>query len=96
VVQRRRELCLGAEAAQEAGIVGERGVQHLHRDATTETDVVGHVHPATGARSDRTEQAVAPGEHASDEVGDCASGHSHEGTGRIVPVRGTPSGRLGA
>ena len=81
VVGRRRRLSRttddGLERPAERrhaqpGVVRERGVQDLHRNAAAEADVVGHVHPTAGARSDRTEQAVAPGEHASDEVGDGA------------------------
>ncbi len=55
VVERGGELGLRAEPAEEPGVVRERGVEHLHRDTTTKADVVGHVHPAAGARSDRTE-----------------------------------------
>ena len=85
MVERGRELRLGPEPPQEAGVVGERGVKHLHRDATAKADIVGHVHPAARARSDGTEQAVATSEHTTDEVGNGASGHSHEGTGRYCP-----------
>jgi hypothetical protein len=75
VVQRGGELGLGAEAAEEPGVVGQRPVQHLHRDATAQTHVVGDVHASTAARTDRGEQPVPVGEHAAGEVGQAAQRH---------------------
>ena len=93
VVQRRRDLRLGAEAAEEPGVVGERGVQHLHRDAAPQADVVGDVDATARAGADRREQAVAAGEDAAGEVGDAGDRHRVQ---RYRPhsdaKRGTPDG----
>ena len=59
VVQRRRELRLGPEPAQERGVVGERGVQHLDRDPAAQPLVVGDVDATARAGADRTVQQVA-------------------------------------
>ena len=53
VVQRRRELRLGPEAAQERGVVGERGVQHLDRDPAAQPLVLGDVDATARAGADR-------------------------------------------
>jgi hypothetical protein len=55
VVERGGELGLGAETAEEPGVVGQRPVQNFHRDATAEAHVVGDVHASTAARTDRGE-----------------------------------------
>ena len=75
MVQRGGELGLGPEPAQEPGVLGEGPVEHLDRDAPAQPDVVGHVHAAARACTDRGEQAVAAGEDAADEVGDAGQGH---------------------
>ena len=90
MVQRGRHLRLGAEAAEEAGVVGEGGVEHLHRDPAAQPDVVRHVDATARARADRREQAVAAGEHAAGEIGDATDRHSTQRTGRHDAERGTP------
>ena len=68
VVQRRRDLGLGAEAAEEPDVLGERGVQHLDRDPPAEADVFGRVDPAARAGADRREEPVPAREHAPGQV----------------------------
>jgi hypothetical protein len=75
MMQRSGELGLGAEAAEEAGVVRQRAVQHLHRDAPPQTHVVGDVHASTPARADRGKQPVPVGEHAAGEIGEAAQRH---------------------
>jgi hypothetical protein len=76
VVQRGGELGLGAEPTEEPGVVGQGAVQYLHRDASPEAHVVGDVHASTPARTDRGEQPVPVGEHATGEV--CQAAQSHD------------------
>ena len=52
VVERGGELGLGAETAEEPGVVGQRPMQHFHRDATAEAHVVGDVHTPGRTRTD--------------------------------------------
>ena len=67
VVQRRGVLRLAAEPKVEAGVTGQIGAQHLHRDVAVQAGVAGQVdlgHPAepedlTRARSGRTGAGAA-------------------------------------
>ncbi len=61
VAQRRRQLGLGPEAPEERGVVGERRVQHLDRDAPAQPLVVGDVDATARAGTDRVVQEVATG-----------------------------------
>ncbi len=63
VVERRRDLRLRTEAAEEPGVVGEGGVEHLHRDAAAQPDVVGHVDATARARR-RSARAGGSGRQA--------------------------------
>ncbi len=90
VVQRGRDLRLGAEPPQETGVVREGEVEHLHRDAAAEPNVVGHVDATARARADRREQAVPAGEDSAGEIGDATDRHSVQRTGRHDAERGTP------
>ena len=63
VVQRRRELGLGAEPAEERGVVGQRRVQHLDRDATPQALVIGDVDATARAGTDGAMQQIAAREH---------------------------------
>ena len=75
MVQRRRDLSFGAEAAQERGVLGERGVQDLDRDATAEAGVLGEVHPTARAGPDGRMQEIAAREDTTREVAHETSGH---------------------
>ncbi len=68
MVERRRRLGFGLEALQEGGVVGERGVQHLDGDASTQDDIIGEVDGGRGTGADGTEQPVAATEHLTDTV----------------------------
>ena len=82
VVQRRGELRLGPEPSQECRVVGQRGVEHLHRDLSAQPLVVGDVDAAARAGTDRTVQQVTTGEHpARKEVARNTSRHPTHGTG---------------
>ena len=76
VTQRRGELGLGPEPPQKRGVVGERGVQHLHRDPAAQSLVVGHVHAAARAGTNRAVKQVATGQHpARQEIAGSTSRH---------------------
>jgi hypothetical protein len=89
VVQRGRVLGLAAEAPQEPGVVGERAVQHLHRDPTAQSHVVGDVHTPGRTRTDGTEQAVPASEDAPGQVGNGGAGHPRHGTAALRAIRGS-------
>src|SRR5438105_15810505 len=89
MVQRRRELRLGAETAEERGVLGKRGVEHLHRDATAEARVLGDVHAAARTGTDRAVEEVATGQHAAREVAHRASGHTDNATCQVPARPGT-------
>ncbi len=76
VVQRSGDLRLGAEASEEADVVGERGVEHFDRDPAPQPDVVRHVDATARARADRREHAVTAGEHAAGQIGDATDRHA--------------------
>src|SRR6266511_4597276 len=76
MVERRRDLGFGAEPAEEPGVVCQRRVEDLHRDASPEPDVVGDVDAPAGAGADRREQPVPVGEHPAGEIGQAAQRHS--------------------
>ena len=64
VVERRRDLGLGAEAAEERGVLGERGVQDLDRDAAPQAGVLGEVHaPARAGPDGRMQAGTGPRGH---------------------------------
>ena len=90
VVQRRRVLGLGAEAAEEPGVVGERRVQHLHRDPAPQPDVVGDVDAPAPTCTDRRDQAVPVGEDAARPDRRRRSEAWRNGTERLPEHRGTP------
>jgi hypothetical protein len=69
VVQRGGRPGLGLEAAQERGVVGQRVVQHLHRDAPAQAHVVGQEHLGGRATADRSDDPVAPRQHPADLLG---------------------------
>ena len=89
VVQRGRDLGLGAEAAEERGVLGERGVQHLDRDAAAQPGVLGDVHAPARAGADGRVKQVPAREDTAREVAHETSGHGAHGSGRIAPQRGT-------
>ena len=90
VVQRRRELGLGAEPAQEARVVRKARVEDLDRDASAQPDVVRGIDAAARACTDRAEQAVAAGKNPADEVGHRAAGHRIHGIGPDAVSTGHP------
>ena len=69
VVERRGGPGLGLEAAQEGGVVGQRVVQHLHRDAAAEAHVVGEEHLCGRATADRSDDPVAVRQNPADLLG---------------------------
>ena len=75
VVERRRHLGLGAEPAEEPGVLRQREVEDLDPDPPLQADVVGHVDATARARADRREQAVPAGEHTAGEIGDATDRH---------------------
>ncbi len=91
VVERRRHLGLGAEPAEEAGVLRQREVEDLDPDPPLQAHVVGHVDATTRACTDRSEQAVPAGEHTAGEVGDATT--RHRGTVPAVPSRAVAPGR---
>jgi hypothetical protein len=91
VVQGRGDLGLGAEPPEEAPVVGEAGVEDLHRHPPAQLHVVGHVDATARARADGREHAVPGGEDAPGELGDAADRHRGEGTGPRVARRGKPA-----
>ena len=90
VVQRRRRLRLGAEAAEEAVVVGEAGVQDLHRHPAAQPDVVGEEDTRRRAGADQRQQPVPPAQDATDEVGEGGVGHvEDQATSRPLRIGGT-------
>ena len=87
VVEGGGQLGLGPEAAQEAGVVGQRGVEHLDRHPPAQPDVPGGVDPPRGAGSDGGDQAVAAGQHPAGQIGHAAGTHQRYPTGRSQRVR---------
>ena len=75
VVQRRRELGLGPEPAQERGVLGEGRVQHLDRDPAPQPRVLGDVDPAARAGADGAVQQVPAREDTAREVAHRTAGH---------------------
>ena len=67
---------------------GQGVVEHLHRHATTEADVVGQEDLGGGAHADRCDQPVAPSQHPADLCRHAGIGHSGEGTAHPRPNRG--------
>ena len=88
MVQRRRELGLGAEATQEPGVVGQGGVQDLDRDLAAQADVVGDVDATRSPGSDRGKEAITAGQDATNQVGDAAQCHPSHGSGTTATDRG--------
>ncbi len=94
VVQRRRELGLGPEPAEERGVLGQGRVQHLHRDLALQPGVLGDVDPTARARPDRAVQQVPAREDTAREVAHRTAGHGFNGSGRVRATRVTgPSAR---
>ena len=75
MMQGRRDLGFGAEAAQERGVLGERSMQDLDRDAAAEAGVLGEVHPTARAGPDGRMQEIAAREDTTREVAHETSGH---------------------
>ena len=92
VVQRRRELGLGAEAAQEGGVLGQGRVQHFHRDAAAQAGVLGGVHPAARTGTDRAVQEVAAREYTTREIADSTAGHALTVVAGVRSAAGTHPG----
>ena len=90
MVQGGGDLCLGAEAPEEAGVVGERGVEHFHRHPAPQPGVVRDVDATARARADRREQAVSAGKNTAGEIGDATDRHAIQRTGHHDAERGTP------
>ena len=88
VAERRRSPCLGLEPAHEALVVGERRVENLDRDTSTEAHVLGEEDVGGRAGADRGQQAVATTEHAADLVHQAGGGHGREGYRSDVPTWG--------
>ena len=93
VVERRRDLGLGAEATEERGVLGERGVQDLDRDAPPEAGVLGEVHAPARAGPDGRVQQVPAREDTAREVAHETSGHGH--TVVAAPPRNVARARFG-
>ena len=89
VVQRRRELGLGPEPAEERGVLGQRRVQHLDRDAAPQPGVLGDVDAAARARADGAVQQVPAREDTAREVAHRTAGHGFNGSGRVRATRVT-------
>jgi hypothetical protein len=85
VVERRRGLGLGPEAAQEDLVVGQRLVEHLHRHLALEPHVVGHEDLRRRAPPDRGQQAVPPAEDTTDLLGHAGRWHPRKSTGSAPP-----------
>ena len=83
VVEGGRGPGLGREPPQELGIAGQGVVEHLHRHATTEADVVGQEDLGGGAHADRCDQPVAPSQHPADLCRHARIGHRS----RVPPGR---------
>ena len=79
VVEGGGGLGLGAEAAQEALVVGEGGVEQLHRHPPAQPGVVGQEHLRRRPGADGGDQPVAPAEHPTDEVVHAGHGHARRG-----------------
>ena len=83
---RAAALCASARnRLQELGVVGQRVVQHLDRDATTQHHVVGEVHGRGRPGADGGQQPVAPSEHLTDTVDHAGDGHHP--TLQVAPVQ---------
>ena len=85
VVQGRGGLRLGPEAAEEGLVVGEGGVQDLHRHPTAEADVVGQEDLGRRAGADGGDEPVAPAEDATDLVGHAGHDHGARVSGALRP-----------
>ena len=88
VVQGRGRLRLGPEAAEEGVVVGEGGVQDLHRDPAAEAHVVGQEDLGRRAGADGGDEPIPPAQDATDLV-------RHAGHDHAARVSGGP-GRPGA
>ena len=75
MMERRRELRLGPEPAQERRVLGEGCVQHLDRDAPAQPRVLGHVDAPARAGTDRVVQQITVRENSTGEVADGTAGH---------------------
>ena len=75
VVQGRGRLRLGAEAPEERVVVGERGVQDLHRHPTAQADVVGQEDLGRRTGADGGDEPIPPAQDATDLVRH--AGHDH-------------------
>ena len=91
VVEGRRRLRLGPEAAEEGVVLGQRRVQHLHRDAPAEPHVVGQVDLGGRAGADGGDQPISPAEDATDLVRH--AGHDH--AARVSGGPGPPGAPIG-
>jgi hypothetical protein len=75
VVQRSGHLGLGAEAAEEPGVVGQSGVENLDGDLALEAHVPGGVDASARPRPQGGDQAVPAGQDTAGQVGDAARPH---------------------
>ena len=89
MVQRGRDLRLGPEPAEERRVLGQRRVQHLDRDATTQPGVLGDVHATARTGSDGRVQPVTAREHPAREIAHEALSHGDNGSSRQGVRRGT-------
>ena len=90
VVEAGGVVRLGPEPLEELRVVGQRVVQDLDRDATTEHHVVGEVHGGGRPGADGGEQPVTATEHLTDTVDHAGDGHRP--TLQVAPVEfGYPS-----
>ena len=91
---RIRELCRGVrlalEPVDEFGVLGERGMHHLHCDIASEAKIVGDVHRGHAAAGNKGFDAVATVERATYE-GLAGIGHGCESRSRLADSRGRPS-----
>ena len=78
VVEGRRGLGLGPEAAQEGLVVGQRIVQDLDRHPAAQRHVVGQVDRCGRAGADGRQQAIALGQHLTDAVGHPGQSHGRQ------------------
>ena len=88
MAERGRRPRLGLEPAHEALVVGERRVEDLDGDASTQAHVLGEEDMGGRAGADRGQQAVATTEHAADLIHQAGGGHGREGYRSDVPTWG--------
>ena len=93
VVEAGGVVRLGPEPLEELGVVGQRVVQHLDRDATAEHDVVGEVHGGGRPGADGGQQPVTATEHLTDTVDHAGDGHSPHATSCTGGIRVPLGGR---